>query len=136
MGSRSCTEMNEVFQRAREAGRAGTERCWCPAGGARGNVFLTPSPPCLWMPRVEKGLTDPRLAVSRSVLHPDRLQVTPRPTTLPFTLSECARRRRKSCGNKSVPGLYNRIHKFILQKGAFLRACCALTLYICWEKET
>ncbi len=64
---------------------------------------------------------------------PEPASSYPEADHMPFALSECACRRRKSCGDKSVPGLCIRIHKFILytKKGAFLRASCAMHLGIC-----
>jgi len=127
------------FREQEEAGRSGAERCWCPTGKARRNVFFSFSSfsqvsPLWWTPRAEeKRLSDPPLAVSRSELRPHQLHVTLRPAGhMPAAPSECACRRRKSCGDKSVPGLCNRIQKFILRKkkGAFLRASCAERLSV------
>lgn len=117
MGSRSRTAMNEVFQRAREAGRAGIERCLCPTGKDRGFVFVffSSSPLLSWMLRVggEGALWSSTGSRQVGAL-PEPASSYPEADHMPFAPSECACRRKKTRGDKSVPGLCIRIHEFIL----------------------
>ena len=119
-----------------KAGRAGIERCLCPTGRSRGFVifFLFPAHPAL----VDasgggRGALWSSTGNQQVGTLPKPASSYPEADHMPFGLSECACRRRKSCRDKSVPGLCIRIHKFILytKKGAFLRASCAVHLDIC-----
>jgi len=79
----------------------------------------------------EKGLSDPQLAVSRLVLCPNQLQVTLRLTTCP---SPCPSVRdaeeRVAEINRSLDFASEYISSYFIQKGAFLRASCAVHLCI------
>jgi len=113
------------------AGRAGIERCWCPTGKARAH-FPPQLSLLLWMLRVEeKGLSDPQLAVSRLVLCPNQLQVTLRLTTCPSPHPSVRDTEERVAEiNRSLNFASEYISSYFIQKGAFLRAFCAVHLCI------
>lgn len=119
MGNCSRTEMNEVFQRNKRAGRAGIDWCLCPSCKARQFVFF--SSPALVDAEGGEETLRPQLAVGMLVHCPNQLHQRPGDQLHDRTPSPSVRTAGiKSCGDKkkqkkkTVLGLCIRVYEFIL----------------------